>query len=60
MKEKIEFVFNTLQQLDIRPTVGNTQKMMRCFATLQELYAFIDSYEKEVSEDGNDSTDNGE
>lgn len=59
MKEKIESVFNALQQLDIRPTVANTQKLLQCYANLQELYAMVSSLEKqeEVNTDGN--TDNG-
>lgn len=47
MKEKLEACFDRLQALDIRPTIGNMEKL------LQTLYDLRDLYQKAEEEEQN-------
>lgn len=55
MKEKIEWVYNTLQGLDVKPTPSNTSKMSNMYAVLSELYkeaVALEQTKEEVTNDG--------
>ena len=55
MKEKIEAVFNTLQELDMKPTPHNVSIMDGVFSCLREIYK-----EMEISKNvGTESAENG-
>ena len=46
---KIQAVINTLQDLDIKPSYGNMDKMLGCLQTLVQIRDSL----KEVKTDGN-------
>ena len=52
MKEKIEEIYNSLQELDMKPTPHNVSIMVCVFEALRELYQ-----RKEETEDGRAQAD---
>lgn len=47
MKEKIEEVFNALQELDIKPTPHNTSILGGVYSCLRDVYAEIEKGEQD-------------
>ena len=45
MKEKIDAVFNILQQLELKPTPNNTSIMCGVYNTLREVYQKLEEME---------------
>lgn len=43
MREKIESVFNALQELDIKPTPNNVSILSGVFDVLREVYQGVDN-----------------
>ena len=54
MKEKIEACFNRLQELDIKPTLTNMEKLVQTLYDLRDLYN-----ELEEAEHGRTESDPG-
>jgi hypothetical protein len=38
MKEKLEACFRRLQELDIKPTVTNMERLLQCLYDLRDIY----------------------
>ena len=54
MKEKLEACFDRLQSLDIRPSLGNMEKLVQTLYDLRDVYQY---FEEEDADEGQKAGD---
>lgn len=57
MLEKLEEIYSLIEDLDIKPTMANTERLLQIEYGLRDIYAAVKAERKEENENGGDQTD---